>query len=129
MDIHLSEASGVPFYRQLEDQVADRIRAGLLAPGDALPSVRQLAATLMISVITVKRAYSELEAAGLVVSRQGRGTFVAEAAPAASRQQLLADLSGEVEAVVERAATLEVGADTLREAFFAALERHYPEEP
>ncbi|MEZ4238519.1 MAG: GntR family transcriptional regulator [Myxococcota bacterium] len=56
----LSQASGVPFWRQIHDQLADRIRAGTLAPGEALPSVRALAAELAVSVITTKKAYEEL---------------------------------------------------------------------
>jgi GntR family transcriptional regulator len=99
----LSQLSGVPFWRQLRDQLADAIRSGQLAPGAALPSVRQLAADCLVSVITVKRAYDELEAAGLVRSAQGRGTFVTEQAVAASRAQLLADLATDLDALLERA--------------------------
>jgi GntR family transcriptional regulator len=98
----LAQASGVPFWRQLHDQLADHIRAGALVPGAALPSVRQLAADTLVSVITVKKAYDELEAAGLVASHQGRGTFVAEGAARASRQVLLDALTEDLATVVER---------------------------
>lgn len=81
LPITLSEASGVPFYRQVVDQVVALVRSGALRPGAALPSVRQLAVDLKVSVITTRRAYADLEAAGLVHRRQGRGTFVAEQAP------------------------------------------------
>ena len=123
MHIKLSQASGVPFYRQLEDHIADRIRAGQLAPGAALPSVRQLAAELLVSVITVKRAYEDLEAAGLVVSHQGRGTFVAEAAAAASRAQLEREIAAELARVVRRGLDLGVGAAQLRATFESTLEK------
>jgi GntR family transcriptional regulator len=103
MKLVLSQSSGVPFWRQLHDQLADRIRAGALLPGEALPSVRQLAVDALVSVITVKKAYDELEAAGLVVSHQGRGTFVAESGVAASRAALMAELVAELGAVVDRA--------------------------
>lgn len=103
MKLSLSQSSGVPFWRQLHDQLADRIRAGTLAPGDTLPSVRQLAADTLVSVITVKKAYDELEAAGLVVSQQGRGTFVAEHGARASRDVLIASLAAELGVVVDRA--------------------------
>ena len=76
--IQLSKASGVPFYRQVQDQLAELMRSGQLQPGDQLPSVRELAATLVVSVITTRRAYQELESAGLIVRLQGKGTFVAE---------------------------------------------------
>lgn len=78
LDLRLSDASGVPFYRQIVDQLAQRVRAGTLEPGARLPSVRGLAKELLVSVITTQRAYAELEAVGLIVRRQGRGTFVAE---------------------------------------------------
>ena len=77
IDIILSNASGVPFYRQIVDQMADMIRAGTLDPGSRLASVRELALQLQVSLITVRRAYADLEAAGLIVRRQGQGTFVA----------------------------------------------------
>lgn len=122
MQIRLSQASGVPFYRQVEEQVADRIRAGQLAPGTLLPSVRQLAADLLVSVITVKRAYDDLEAAGLVTSHQGRGTYVSDGAGPAARRQLDEALSAELAALVRRARALGVDPDHLRRAFDAAME-------
>jgi len=77
-DITLSKASGVPFYRQIQDQIAELVRAGRVLPGDKLPSVRELARQMVVSVITTRRAYLELESEGLIVRRQGRGTFVAD---------------------------------------------------
>ena len=76
--LQLSDASGVPYYRQVMDQLAAQIRSGALAAHSPLPSVRRLAVELKVSVITTRRAYADLEAAGLVVRHQGRGTFVAE---------------------------------------------------
>lgn len=91
MTIKLSRATGVPYYRQVEDQLAQSIRSGALPPGAHLPSVRDLAARLLVSVITVRRAYSDLEKAGLVVLRQGAGTRVAADVAAASRGQAEAE--------------------------------------
>ncbi len=90
--IVLSEASGVPFYRQIVDQVAQMIRSGLMPPGERLPSVRELAGTLLVSLITVRRAYADLEVAGLIIRRQGYGTFVAEKIERSSRKQALAEV-------------------------------------
>lgn len=87
LPLNLSEASGVPFYRQIVDQVAQLIRAGQLEPGQQLPSVRDLAGQLLVSLITTRRAYADLEAAGLIVRRQGYGTYVADTVVAASRKQ------------------------------------------
>ncbi len=78
MDLSLSDASGVPYYRQVRDQIAQRVRSGSLAPGTKLPSVRRLATELRVSVITTRHAYADLESAGLIRTHQGRGTFVAD---------------------------------------------------
>lgn len=78
LPITLSSASGIPFYRQIVDQIARLIQSGTLKSGVQLPSVRELAADLLVSLITVRRAYSDLEAAGLIIRRQGYGTYVQE---------------------------------------------------
>ncbi|HXB51982.1 MAG TPA: GntR family transcriptional regulator, partial [Rhizomicrobium sp.] len=67
-----------PLYEQIVAAVKREIAAGRLLPGAALPSVRALAAELLVSLITIKRAYEELERAGIIYSRQGLGTFVAD---------------------------------------------------
>jgi len=86
-EIKISEASGVPYYRQIVDQIAQLIRSGQLTPGEQLPSVRQLAGELLVSLITTRRAYADLEIAGLIIRRQGYGTFVAEEIEMASHEQ------------------------------------------
>jgi GntR family transcriptional regulator len=72
LDLH----SGVPVYRQIIDQVRGGIASGLLAAGDQLPTVRQLAVDLAINPNTVVRAYRELELGGLLETHQGTGTFI-----------------------------------------------------
>jgi len=73
---HLDVKSGVPFYRQIIDQVKAAIATETLGPGDRLPTVRQLAVDLSINPNTVSRAYTELELTGLVETQMGSGTFV-----------------------------------------------------
>jgi GntR family transcriptional regulator len=65
-------------YTQIMDQIVTKVMAGDWRPGQALPSIRELASASSVSVITVKRAYLELERAGVIVTRQGKGSFVAE---------------------------------------------------
>ena len=77
MEIILSSSSGEPFYRQIESQVQRLIRTGALREGEALPSMRQLAKELRVSVITTRRAYEELEQAGYLVTVAGKGSFAA----------------------------------------------------
>src|SRR5207253_5899850 len=72
----LDPRSGVPVYRQIIDQVTGGIAAGALAPGDQLPTVRQLAVDLAINPNTVVRAYRELEIRGILETQQGTGTFI-----------------------------------------------------
>jgi GntR family transcriptional regulator len=74
----ISPAAPGALYEQIVDAVKREIAARRLLPGAALPSVRALAAELLVSLITIKRAYGELEHDGIIYSRQGLGTFVAE---------------------------------------------------
>lgn len=67
-----------PLYTQIIEQVKRRVAVGDLPPGSELPSIRQLASDLQISVITIKRAYLELERDGVIFTRQGKGSVVAE---------------------------------------------------
>ena len=76
MDIIISNASGEPIYNQIVSQIKTMIMEGTLREGDALPSMRNLAMQLRISVITTKRAYEELERDGFIESYTGKGSFV-----------------------------------------------------
>jgi len=87
LPIRMSQASGLPYYRQIEDQLAELIRSGQLPEGTRLPSVRELAAQTLVSLITVRRAYADLDAEGLIVRRQGQGTFVAPQVATASAKR------------------------------------------
>jgi len=78
MLLHLNPASGVPIYLQIENQVKHYIAAGALASGDALPSVRKVAADMRINPNTVARAYQNLERDGMLRSVPGGRTYVAE---------------------------------------------------
>ena len=77
MDIIISNSSSSPIYEQITRQIKDHILQGELKAGDALPSMRLLAKDLRISVITTKRAYEELERAGVLENVPGKGCFVA----------------------------------------------------
>jgi GntR family transcriptional regulator len=76
--LSISQTDARPMYLQIMEQIRARIAAGDWAPGRELPSIRALAAGLNISVITVKRAYLDLENEGLIVTRHGKGSFVAD---------------------------------------------------
>src|SRR5689334_10540135 len=82
----VSAAAPGPLYEQIALAVKREVAAGRLGPGDAMPSVRALAAELLVSLITVKRAYEELERDGILFSRQGLGTFIADAGAEQARR-------------------------------------------
>lgn len=87
MLLHLSDLSDEPLHQQISRQVRASILAGELAEGDGLPSIRGLARDCRVSVITVQRAYEDLERESLIVARRGKGFFVGELA-AEDRHQL-----------------------------------------
>jgi GntR family transcriptional regulator len=76
VSISISQSSSKPIYRQIEDKVRSLIVAGELGDGEELPSIRTLAQDLRVSVLTVKRAYDDLEAEGFLTSVQGKGCYV-----------------------------------------------------
>ena len=78
MNIFLNNTSGVPLYEQLSAQIKEEIITGSLKKGEALPSMRILAADLHVSVITTKRAYEDLAREGFLYSMPAKGYFVAE---------------------------------------------------
>lgn len=77
-EVTISHADRRPMYLQIMEQVRHRIAVGDWPPGHELPSIRAMAVAANVSVITVKRAYLELERAGVIVTRQGKGSFVAD---------------------------------------------------
>jgi GntR family transcriptional regulator len=80
MTFSLDTATGVPFYRQVIDQVLAGIATGALRFGEQLPTVRALAVELKVNLNTVAKAYKELEIRGIVTTQQGSGTFIAPVA-------------------------------------------------
>lgn len=99
MKLQIDTRSGVPFYRQIIEQLKFAISRGVLQPGEQLPTVRQLAVDLSINPNTVIRAYRELEIEGVLETQQGSGTFVGRKRPAVDRlerqrmlDQILTDL-------------------------------------
>ena len=84
------ENSGVPIYVQIRDQMLRAIGAGLLRPGDQMPTMRQVAITLKVDINTVKHAYDELDKKGAIRIVQARGSFVAETPPPQPNQQAAA---------------------------------------
>ena len=89
MEIIIINSSGKPIYEQITAQIKNMILSGQLSEGQALPSMRQLARDLRISVITTKRAYEDLEREGFLINVPGKGCFVAAKDPALLREETL----------------------------------------
>lgn len=76
--LFLSQNDSRPMYLQIMEQIKQKVRAGDWPAGHPLPSIRELSVSTQVSVITVKRAYTELEQEGVIVTQAGRGSFVAD---------------------------------------------------
>lgn len=117
----VNTGAGEPIYRQLMDQVRRLIAAGQLAPGDSLPSVRDVAETFAVNPMTVSKAYSLLEAAGVLTRQRGLGMVVAQGtATAQGMDSRLNLLQPTLEKAALEAAQLEIPADEAL-ALFARL--------
>lgn len=103
MELIIRNTTNQPIYEQIFEQIKAQILSGALHPGDALPSIRALAKDLKISVITTKRAYDELESAGLIDTVAGKGCFVAEKNLELVREQHRLELEGHLRAALELA--------------------------
>jgi GntR family transcriptional regulator len=81
IEFHLDSRSGVPTYLQLAQQVRHAVQLGILRPGDQLPTVKEVVASIAINPNTVLKAYGTLESEGIAEGRRGQGTFVKSSAP------------------------------------------------
>jgi GntR family transcriptional regulator len=95
--------SGEPIYRQIERQVARAVLSGEVRDGEPLPSIRQLARDLRVSVITTTRAYTELEQQGFITTVPGKGCFAKVPDAGQVREQLRAEVAGRLREAVAAA--------------------------
>ena len=101
-DLHiiLSNSSELPIYEQIKEQIKSQILSGELQENEMLPSLRQLAKDLKISVLTTTRAYNELEEAGYITSRPGKGFFVMSSCSDLLREQLIKEVESNLGAAI-----------------------------
>jgi GntR family transcriptional regulator len=115
MIAHVNFKSGVPVYLQIVQQVKDAAASGNLRPGDALPSVRALAEELRINRNTAARAYTELEAEGVIETRQGAGCFLKANGASPLRKTVRSErLATELDAVIVQAHHLQISDEELK---------------
>ena len=123
MNLWIDNKSGIPIYEQIFTQIKGQIVSGELAENTPLPSIRNLAKDLRISVITTKRAYDELERAGFVYTIPAKGCFVAPRNVELLREEYLRRIEEHLREAVELAR----GAQISREEFMEMLNLNYEE--
>lgn len=109
MFIRVDPFSGMPITRQIAEQIRAQCASGAIAPGDRLPSVRQLAQELAVNQNTILRVYERLTVEGLLERRHGDGTYVADRQPTGQMKAQRQLLRTEVDRLVQRARTLGLG--------------------
>ncbi len=110
MFITLSPENPDPMYQQVLDQIKDAIAAGELKPDELLPSIRELALELGVSVITIKRAYQDLESQGLIRTRRGLGSFVITVDQDVLRKEKLTEFQKELSRIIARGRKFNISA-------------------
>ena len=113
MKIIISNTSGIPIYEQIKEQIKSAILSGEIEENELLPSLRQLARELKISVLTTTRAYTELEQEGFVSNVQGKGCYVMGRGSELIREQFLRDIEDNLTTAIRSAKRAEVSDDEL----------------
>lgn len=122
MRIVIRNASGKPIYEQIEEQIKEAIFSDELGEGDMLPSIRQLAGELKISVVTTTRAYSDLEQEGFIVNVQGKGCYVCPKDSELMREQLLRKIEDGFSAAINAARIAKLPQEELKQMLTSMLE-------
>ena len=122
MTIIIKNLAGIPIYEQIKEQVKEAILNDELNEDDMLPSIRQLAADLKVSVITTTRAYAELEQEGYVVNVQGKGCYVAPKDSELIREQLLRKIEDSFIDAINAARIAKLSKEELQKLFIFTLE-------
>ena len=113
MHIVISNSSDLPIYAQIKEQVKAQILSGELAEDEMLPSLRQLAKDLKISVLTTTRAYNELEQEGFITSRQGKGFFVMSSSSNLIHEQLVKEVENNLSNAIQAAQRISMTDDEI----------------
>lgn len=122
MNIIISNGSDLPIYQQIKEQVKEQILSGEIREGTMLPSLRQLAKDLKISVLTTTRAYNELEEEGFIASQPGKGFFVMSSSSELFREQLIKDVEENLTKAIGSAKQASLSNEELRSLLNLLLE-------
>ncbi len=124
MRIIITNTSGKPIYEQIREQIKEAILTDELGEGDVLPSIRQLAKDLKISVITTTRAYTDLEQEGFIATIQGKGCYVLPKNSELVREQLLLKIEDGFTAAVNAGKTAKLSREELLQILELILEEN-----
>ncbi|MCP2036467.1 GntR family transcriptional regulator [Planomicrobium sp. HSC-17F08] len=123
LPIRLSKDSREPIYHQIEKQLKALIAGGHLAAGTPLPSIRALSKDLEISVITIRRAYQDLEAQGFIETAHGKGTFVKEMQSIRKQETMTASVQAEFERAIQNAMDYDYTVEEIKAVFEETLDK------
>lgn len=115
MNVIISNMAGIPIYEQIKEQIKAAIINGEVKEDELLPSIRQLARDLKISVITTTRAYSDLEQEGFVINVQGKGCYVQSQNTDLIREQKLRDIEDNLSAAITSAKMIKLSNSELKQ--------------
>jgi GntR family transcriptional regulator len=126
IELRIDARSGLPAYLQIVQQAKHALRLGLLTPGDQMPTIREVVASLAINPNTVMKAYRELEMEGLIGGKPGQGTFVLQSLPGSSQGDL-EEMRTSLIRWFERARELGLDEESIVALFTTTLRQHYKE--
>ena len=111
--IVISPLNPDPMYKQITDQIKDAIAAGTMKPEMKLPSIREMSKELKISMITIKRAYADLENGGYILTRSGMGSYIANINKDKLREEKLMEIKSELNTIRETAAKFDISTEDI----------------
>jgi GntR family transcriptional regulator len=117
MKMIISNSSSVPIYEQIKNSIIEQIMNDELKEDDAIPSIRSLAQDIKISVMTIKKAYDELEQDGYIISRQGKGTFVAPKNTELAKDKAQKDIEEYISKIVDISSKFNISKEEIIDVF------------
>ena len=117
MKMIISNSSSTPIYEQIKNSIIQQIMNDELKEDEAIPSIRSLAQDIKISVMTIKKAYDELEQEGYIISRQGKGTFVAPKNTELAKEKAQQEIEEYISKIVEISKKYQIPQEEIIEIF------------
>lgn len=120
--IIISNSSSIPIYEQIKNAIISQIMSGELKEDENIPSIRSLAQDIRISVMTIKKAYDELEQEGYIITRQGKGSFVAQKNTELAKEQAKKDIEKHISQIITIANKFDISNQDILDLFKFLME-------